>query len=103
MGKSSSTYKRSERSITMANTKIEIYTWQTCPYCRRAKSLLDSKNVDYIEYKIDGDGEARAKMTERTGGPRTVPQIFVNDQRIGGCDDLYALESKGELDAILGL
>lgn len=81
--------------------KVEIYTWQTCPYCRRAKALLDSKGVQYTEYKIDGDELARDKMAERTGGPRTVPQIFINDKHYGGCDDIHALDAKGGLDPLL--
>jgi glutaredoxin 3 len=80
---------------------IEIYTWTTCPFCRRAKALLESKNVEYTEYDITGDEEARAKMMERTGGPKTVPQIFIDDQYIGGCDDLHELEERGELDPLL--
>ena len=88
----------------MAQNEIEIYTWQTCPYCIRAKSLLDGKNVNYTEHKIDGDEEARAKMIERTGGSRSLPQVCVNkDNHIGGCDDLYALEAKGQLNATLGI
>ena len=81
--------------------KIEIYAWSTCPFCRRAKALLDSKGVDYTEYDITGDDAARAKMVERTGGPKSVPQIFVDDQLIGGCDDIHALDDKGELDPII--
>lgn len=88
----------------MSQKNVEIYTWRTCPYCQRAKSLLDSKGVQYTEYSIDGDEEARAKMSERAGGRRTVPQIFVgNDHHVGGCDDLYALESAGKLNDLLGL
>ncbi len=85
----------------MAN--IEIYTWSTCPYCRRAKALLDSKGVKYKEYDITGDEKAREKMVGRTGGPRTVPQIFVDDKHYGGCDDIHALDAKGKLDKILGI
>lgn len=81
--------------------KVEIYTWATCPYCMRAKALLDSKGVEYEEYMIQGDEDARDKMAERTGGPRSVPQIFIDDQHIGGCDDLHALDDKGELDGLL--
>jgi glutaredoxin 3 len=81
--------------------KVEIYTWTTCPYCIRAKKLLDSKGVKYTEYNIIGDDGARAKMVERTGGPRTVPQIFINDKHYGGCDDIHALDAKGELDKAL--
>ncbi|GAB4195357.1 MAG: glutaredoxin 3 [Coleofasciculaceae cyanobacterium] len=81
--------------------KVEIYTWQTCPFCIRAKMLLWWKGVDYTEYKIDGDEAARSQMAERANGRRTVPQIFINNQHIGGCDDLYALDSKGQLDPLL--
>jgi glutaredoxin 3 len=81
--------------------KVEIYTWQTCPYCIRAKMLLGWKGVNFIEYKIDGDDAARAKMSERANGGRTVPQIFINNQHIGGCNDLYQLDSEGKLDPLL--
>lgn len=81
--------------------KVEIYTWNTCPYCRRAKELLDAKDIDYTEYDITDDDGAREKMVARTGGPRTVPQIFVNDQLVGGSDDLVALEEAGKLDGLL--
>jgi glutaredoxin 3 len=80
---------------------VEIYTWQTCPYCIRAKMLLKWKGVSFTEYKIDGDGAARVKMAERANGRRTVPQIFVNGQHLGGCDDLYALDRQGQLDPLL--
>lgn len=80
---------------------VEIYTWQTCPYCIRAKLLLWWKGVDYTEYKIDGDGGARVRMAQRANGRKTVPQIFINDQHIGGCDELYALDSKGQLNPLL--
>ncbi|MGE5656027.1 MAG: glutaredoxin 3 [Actinomycetota bacterium] len=81
--------------------KVEIYTWQTCPYCIRAKVLLGWKGVNYTEYKIDGDGVARNKMAERAKGHRTVPQIFINDRHVGGCDNLYQLDTEGKLDALL--
>ena len=81
--------------------KIEIYTWSTCPFCRRAKELLDSKGVEYTEHDITGDDAARAKMVERTGGPKSVPQIFVDDTLIGGCDDIHALDKQGKLDEII--
>ena len=80
---------------------VEIYTWQTCPFCIRAKLLLWWKGVHYTEYKIDGDDVARAAMAERSGGRRTVPQVFINQQHIGGCDDLYALDTAGKLDGLL--
>lgn len=82
--------------------KIEIYTWTTCPFCVRAKALLDKKGVMYTEHNITGDDGARAKMIARTGGPKSVPQIFVDDKHYGGCDDIHALDAQGKLDAILG-
>ena len=80
---------------------VEIYTWQTCPYCIRAKMLLWWKGVKFTEYKIDGDTEARNVMAERANGGRTVPQIFINNQHVGGCDDLYKLDTQGQLDSLL--
>ncbi|MEM6425910.1 MAG: glutaredoxin 3 [Cyanobacteria bacterium P01_H01_bin.119] len=80
---------------------VEIYTWSTCPFCIRAKGLLDSKSVTYTEYCIDGDQAARENMAQRAHGRRSLPQIFINDQHIGGCDDIYALESQGKLDNLL--
>lgn len=81
--------------------KVEIYTWSTCPFCIRAKGLLREKNVDFIEYCIDGDRTGKQKMSERANGKTSVPQIFINDKHIGGCDDIYALERAGELDPLL--
>ncbi len=83
--------------------KVEIYTWSTCPFCMRAKALLDRKGVNYTEYCIDGDEVARGKMAERAKGRRSVPQVFIEDQHIGGCDDLYDLNAKGKLDSLLQL
>ena len=80
---------------------VEIYTWQTCPYCIRAKLLLWWKGVNFTEYKIDGDETARTKMAERSNGKRSVPQIFINEQHIGGCDDIHQLNSQGQLDPLL--
>lgn len=81
--------------------KVEIYTWTYCPFCIRAKGLLDHKGVEYTEYCIDGDEEAREAMAERTQGRRSLPQIFIEDQHIGGCDDLYTAERAGQLDQLL--
>lgn len=81
--------------------KVEIYTWSSCPFCIRAKGLLDKKGVNYTEYCIDGDEDARDKMRVRANGRSSVPQIFIDDRHIGGCDDIYALERKGELEALL--
>ncbi|MBV9387037.1 MAG: glutaredoxin 3 [Chroococcidiopsidaceae cyanobacterium CP_BM_ER_R8_30] len=80
---------------------VEIYTWQTCPFCIRAKMLLWWKGVNYTEYKIDGDETARERMAQRANGRRTVPQIFVNGQHLGGCDDLYRLDQEGQLNTLL--
>ncbi len=82
-------------------SKVEIYTWQYCPFCIRAKSLLKKKNINFTEYKIDGDEDKRALMTERADGRRTLPQIFIDNEGIGGCDDLYTLENENKLDALL--
>ncbi|MFN9871348.1 MAG: glutaredoxin 3 [Cyanobacteriota bacterium] len=82
--------------------RIEIYTWRACPFCIRAKQLLDRKGVTYVEYAIDGDAAARQAMVERgSDGRSSVPQIFIDDQHVGGCDDLYALERQGRLDPLL--
>lgn len=80
---------------------VEIYTWSTCPFCIRAKMLLNKKGVDYTEYNLDGDEAGRAKMAERAHGRRSVPQIFIDDQYVGGCDDIHALDRKGQLDPLL--
>lgn len=81
--------------------KVEIYTWSSCPFCIRAKALLKKKGVDFIEYCIDGDNEAREIMAQKAHGKRSLPQIFIDDQSIGGCDDLYSLESRNKLDSLL--
>lgn len=81
--------------------KIEVYFWTTCPYCKRARGLLDAKGIEYIPHDITGDDAARQKMIERTGGPKSVPQIFIDDAHIGGCDDLHDLDAQGKLDAML--
>ncbi len=80
---------------------VEIYTWASCPFCIRAKLLLWWKGVKYLEYKIDGDAEARDRMADRANGGRTVPQIFINNQHVGGCNELYQLDGKGQLDPLL--
>ncbi|MDX2255944.1 MAG: glutaredoxin 3 [Pseudanabaenaceae cyanobacterium bins.39] len=82
--------------------KVEIYTWQSCPFCIRAKQLLDRKGVQYTEYAIDGDEAARSAMVARgSDGKRSVPQIFINDQHVGGCDAIHALDRQGKLDQLL--
>jgi len=87
----------------MTKPKVEIYTKAFCGYCARAKRLLESKNVEFAEYDITMGGERRSEMLQRKPDARTVPQIFVNDQAIGGSDDLAALERQGKLDALLGV
>lgn len=82
---------------------IEIFTTQVCPYCVRAKRLFDKKGVSYREIDVSTDAELRESMTARAGGRRSVPQIFIDGEHIGGCDDLYALDSKGGLDGKLGI
>jgi glutaredoxin 3 len=81
---------------------IEIYTKIFCPYCWRAKHLLDSKGLEYVEISVDFGGEPRQQMLGRANGRSTVPQIFIGEQHIGGCDDLVALERSGELDSLVG-
>ncbi|MBC3767027.1 glutaredoxin 3 [Neptunicella marina] len=81
--------------------KVEIYTKAYCPYCMRAVMLLRQKQVAYNEYRIDQQPELRPQMLERANGGSTVPQIFINDQHIGGCDEMMALEARGELDPLL--
>jgi glutaredoxin 3 len=82
-------------------SKVEIYTWTTCPFCIRAKTLLRNKGIDFIEYNIDGDEIARNEMSKRANGKRSLPQIFINDAHIGGCDDIHTLERQGKLDQLL--
>ncbi len=80
---------------------IEIFTRPGCGYCSAAKSLLTRKGAAFTEYDAGVDPSFRAKMLERSHGGSTFPQIFIDGQHIGGCDDLYALERAGELDALL--
>ena len=82
--------------------KIEIYTTSICPFCHAAKKLLTDKGADFSEISLTQEPHLRDRMIERAKGGRTVPQIFINDAHIGGCDDLYALDAKGELDPLLG-
>lgn len=81
--------------------KIEIYTKAFCPYCSRAKQLLDSKGVAYEEYDITMGGPKRHEMIQRANGRTTVPQIFIDGDHIGGSDDLAALDRQGGLDPLL--
>ena len=81
--------------------KVEIYTSALCGFCTAAKRLLDSKNIDYTEIEVTFDRPTRQAMTERAGGKTSVPQIFVDNIGIGGCDDLYALNDADQLDRLI--
>ena len=82
-------------------SKITIYTTPICPYCVRAKALLKKKGAPFEEVDVFMDADARAEMEDKSQGRRSVPQIFIGEKHVGGCDDLYALESKGQLDPLL--
>ena len=82
--------------------KVEVYSTNYCPYCVRAKQLLDAKGVDFTEIDVTGNDDARIALVEKSGGRRTVPQIFIDGNAIGGYDDLRALEDSGQLDSLLG-
>jgi len=83
----------------MAN--VEIYTKMTCGYCMMAKRMLKSKNISYTEYPVGGDAAKREEMIKRSNGGRTVPQIFIDGEHIGGFDDMNALNQAGKLDPLL--
>lgn len=85
----------------MSAARVELYTTGWCGFCQRAKALLARKGVDFEEYRVDETPQLREQMLSRSGGARSVPQIFIGGQHIGGCDELYALEQGGELDARL--
>jgi len=85
--------------MTTIETNIEIYSGDHCPYCVKAKALLNNKGLDFSEYNVKKDMQRQAEMVERAPGSRSIPQIFINNRHVGGCDELYALERKGELDA----
>jgi glutaredoxin 3 len=82
-------------------SKVDIYTTPICPYCARAKGLLEDKGVAFQEIDVFMDSGQREAMRQRSGGRNTVPQIFIDGQHIGGCDDLMALERAGKLDPLL--
>ena len=80
---------------------VTIYTKTWCPYCQAAKELLDQKGVAFTEFEVTKEPSRRQEMLAKSGGRSTVPQIFIGDRHVGGCDDLYALDSRGELDRLL--
>jgi len=81
--------------------QVEIYTTMLCPYCWRAKQLLEERGAQVKEVDVMADGKLRAEMRERAGGRTSVPQIFINGQHVGGCDELYALDRAGKLEPML--
>ena len=81
--------------------RVEIYTKFLCPYCARAKRLLEEKGVEYEETEVSMGGEKKAEMVQRAGGRTTVPQIFIDGRHVGGSDDLAALDREGKLDPLL--
>lgn len=80
---------------------IQIYTSPLCGYCHAAKRLLQSKSVEFLEIDLANEPDRREEMVQRANGGRTVPQIFIDENHVGGCDDLYALEHAGKLDLLL--
>ena len=80
---------------------VTIYTTRFCPYCTEAKGLLRKKSVAFDEIDVSGDASGRAAMTRKAGGRTSVPQIFIGETHVGGCDDLFALEGAGQLDPLL--
>jgi len=82
-------------------SNVELYTKPTCGFCHMAKRLLKSKGITFNEVNISAQPDKRPEMIQRSNGGRTVPQIFINGTHVGGCDDLFALESNGKLDAML--
>lgn len=83
--------------------KVEIYTTPTCPYCVAAKALLRKKGVSFDETDVSRDPDLRVAMTQRAGGRRSVPQIFIDGQHVGGSDDIHLLDREGKLDGLLGV
>ena len=95
--------KQSAGSVAEAKARVEIYSKQSCPFCRRAKRLLQARGATYHEYDVDAAPERLTEMLERTAGPPTVPQIFINGRLIGGMDRLTGLDRIGELPAMLAV
>ncbi|HEV2264981.1 MAG TPA: glutaredoxin 3 [Stellaceae bacterium] len=83
--------------------KVELYTTMFCPYCARARNLLQKKGVRFTDIDVMGDDDKREEMIARAGGRQTVPQIFIDGRHIGGSDELVALDRDGKLNPLLGL
>ena len=82
-------------------TTITVYSGPNCPYCDRAKKLLEKKGLAFTDYNVREDAARFDEMLEKSGGRKTIPQIFINGQHVGGCDDLHALDRSGALDKLL--
>jgi glutaredoxin 3 len=95
------TYLLPNNLLEVNMSQVDIYTKSHCPYCHRAKALLHKKEISFNEIEIDIMPELRSTMIERARGKSTVPQIFIKDYHVGGCDDLFALEAKNQLDSLL--
>ncbi len=87
--------------MSKQQAEITIYLTQYCPYCVRARGLLNAKEVSYNEIDVGAQPELREEMIQKSNGVTSVPQIFIGDTHVGGCDDMFALESAGKLDALL--
>lgn len=87
--------------MSKTQADITVYLTQYCPYCVRAKSLLNSKEVNYTEIDVDAQPALRSEMIQKSNGITSVPQIFIGETHVGGCDDLFAAESAGQLDGML--
>lgn len=83
--------------------KVTMYGTAFCPYCTRARHLLNNKGIEFEDIRVDKEPHLRAEMVQRSSGSTSVPQIFIDDFHVGGCDDMFELEYKGELDQHLGL
>jgi glutaredoxin 3 len=88
--------------LAVATPNVVLYVTGWCPYCTRAKALLDRKGVSYTAIDVESRSGLRDEMMAKSGGRRSVPQIFIGDHHVGGCDDLHALEAAGSLDSLLG-
>jgi len=91
----------SDNNAANQHAAVQIYVTQYCPYCVRAKGLLNAKGVSYDEVDVDAEPQRRSEMIEKSNGITSVPQIFIDSQHIGGCDDMFAMENQGKLDSIL--
>jgi len=87
--------------MSKTQADVTIYLTQYCPYCVRAKGLLNAKDVNYTEIDVDTQPKLRDEMTQKSNGVTSVPQIFIGETHVGGCDDLFASESAGQLDGLL--